>query len=87
MRAALLATIVGVATLAGTSTRASEPGTFTFGVVPQFDARQTHRVWKPLLTALEQRTGLKFRLMGSPNIPEFESQFMAGEFDFAWMNP
>ncbi len=26
-------------------------------VVPQFDARQTHRVWRPLLTALEARTG------------------------------
>ena len=87
MHAALLATIVGLASLAGTSTRASEAGTYTFGVVPQFDARQTHRVWKPLLTALEERTGLKFRLMGSPNIPEFESQFMAGEFDFAYMNP
>jgi len=83
----LLAATLVLACLAGTLARASEPVTYTFGVVPQFDARQTHRVWRPLLTALEERTGLKFRLRGSPNIPGFESQIMAGEFDFAYTNP
>ncbi|UCC55453.1 MAG: phosphate/phosphite/phosphonate ABC transporter substrate-binding protein [Gammaproteobacteria bacterium] len=61
--------------------------TFSFGIVPQFDARRTHKVWKPLLMRLEAETGLKFRIVGSSTIPEFETQFMAGEFDFAYMNP
>ena len=55
--AGLLAATIGLAGLAETPARASEPVTCTFGVVPQFDARQTHRVWRPLLTALEARTG------------------------------
>ena len=70
-----------------TTLQAAATGTYSFGVVPQFDARQTHRVWKPLLTRLEAETGLRFRLVGSSTIREFEKQFLAGEFDFAYMNP
>jgi len=85
--AALLTSFFGFFVMVGTPAYASKSVTYTFGVVPQFDARHTHRVWRPLLTELEQRTGLKFRLVGSSSIPNFESQFLAGEFDFAYMNP
>ena len=85
--AVLLASFIGLFVTVGAPVYASESVTYTFGVVPQFDARHTHRVWRPLLTELEQRTGLKFRLVGSSSIPDFESQFMTGEFDFAYMNP
>ena len=60
---------------------------YTFGVVPQFEQRKLVRIWRPILNELEQRTGLKFRLVGTPKIPVFEQQFLAGEFDFAYMNP
>lgn len=60
---------------------------YTFGVVPQFEQRKLVRIWRPILNELEQRTGLKFRLVGTPKIPAFEQQFLAGEFDFAYMNP
>jgi phosphonate transport system substrate-binding protein len=66
---------------------AAASDTYSFGIVPQFDARRTHQIWKPLLTRLEAETGLRFRIVGTSTIPEFETQFMAGEFDFAYMNP
>ena len=61
--------------------------TIRFGVVPQFDARRIQMIWQPVLDSLEEQTGIHFELVGSPSIPEFEKQFMAGEFDLAYMNP
>lgn len=60
---------------------------YTIGVVPQFDARRTQKVWTPILKRLEAETGLSFKLIGSPDIPEFEKHFSAGKYDFAYMNP
>lgn len=57
------------------------------GVVPQFDARQTRMIWQPILHSIKEQTGIHIELVGSPDIPEFEKQFMAGEFDLAYMNP
>jgi phosphonate transport system substrate-binding protein len=61
--------------------------TLKFGVVPQFDARRIQSIWQPVLDALEKQSGHHFELIGSPSIPEFEKQFLAGDFDFAYMNP
>ena len=61
--------------------------TYIVGVVPQFDARRTQKVWSPILKRLEDETGLSFKLVGSPDIPEFEKSFTAGKYDFAYMNP
>jgi len=58
-----------------------------FGVVPQFDARKIQLIWQPILDALEEQTGIHFELVGSPSIPEFERQFMAGDFDPSSMIP
>jgi len=60
---------------------------YDFGVVPQFAPRQLASRWQPLLDDLSRRTGLKFRLVGAPQIPAFEKAFAAGAFDFAYMNP
>lgn len=60
---------------------------YTFGVVPQFEQRKLFRTWRPILDELEKRTGLKFRLVGTPKIPAFEKQFLSGNFDFSYMNP
>ena len=70
---------------ANNSARAEQ--VFTFGVVPQFEARALAAIWMPILEELGQRTELKFELVGSPRIPEFEEGFEKGEFDFAYMNP
>lgn len=60
---------------------------YTFGVVPQFEPRKLSAIWAPILAELEKRTGLKFEMIGSSRIPEFEAEFMAGHYDFAYMNP
>lgn len=60
---------------------------YRVGVVPQYDARTTHNIWRPILDALEDRTGLKFSLQGAPDIPSFEHEFATGNYDFAYMNP
>ncbi len=66
---------------------ATATGSFTIGVVPQFDARRIHTIWQPILTYLEQETGYGFRLAGAPTITAFEKEFVSGHFDFAYMNP
>ena len=61
--------------------------TYVFGVVPQFEANKLRTIWQPVINYLELETGLRFRIKGSPTIPDFESEFMQGDFDFAYMNP
>lgn len=61
--------------------------TFSVGVVPQFETRRLHQVWRPILNHIEQQTGYHLELVGSPTIPAFEAEFLAGKFDFAYMNP
>jgi len=60
---------------------------YSFGVVPQFEARELAAVWAPILEQVSQRSGLKLTMKGAPRIPDFEAAFQAGEFDFAYMNP
>ncbi|MFK5986270.1 MAG: phosphate/phosphite/phosphonate ABC transporter substrate-binding protein [Pseudomonadota bacterium] len=60
---------------------------YSIGVVPQFEARKLHSIWRPILDYLEKETGYSFELRGSPSIPEFEREFQEGRFDFAYMNP
>ena len=57
------------------------------GVVPQFDVRQIHAVWRPILDELEQRTGYEFVLRGASTIPSFERDLAVGAFDLAYINP
>ncbi len=65
----------------------AEKAIYRFGVVPQFEQRKLFRIWRPILNELEQRTGLSFKLVGSPKIPVFEQKFEQGDYDFAYMNP
>lgn len=60
---------------------------YTFGVVPQFEARKLHSIWRPILDLLEKETACKFKLQGSSSIPKFEQEFAQGKYDFAYMNP
>lgn len=60
---------------------------FTVGVVPQFEIRALHKIWRPILNRLEEKTGYRFKLQGSSTIPDFEREFIHGDFDFAYMNP
>ncbi|MCW9004326.1 MAG: phosphate/phosphite/phosphonate ABC transporter substrate-binding protein [Gammaproteobacteria bacterium] len=68
-------------------TKAEQKTVYTIGIVPQYETQRLHAIWRPIITLLEQRTGLKFKLRGSPTIPDFEREFLQGKFDFAYMNP
>lgn len=61
--------------------------TYSFGVVPQFEALRLNTIWAPILDELSTATGQTFKIVASPNIPEFEVGFSNGDFDFAYMNP
>lgn len=61
--------------------------TYRFGVVPQQSASRLAEMWIPLLRALSEQTGLKLEFGTARNIPEFERRVVAGEYDFAYMNP
>lgn len=65
----------------------AEERVYTVGVVPQFASTKINGIWSPILDELSEKTGLTFKLQGSLDIPNFEKQFNAGEFDFAYMNP
>lgn len=82
IRTLVLALILSASIPAGASDKS-----LRIGVVPQFDARKIQHIWQPILDALEEQTGMHFKLVGSPSIPEFERQLMAGDFDLAYMNP
>lgn len=56
-------------------------------VVPQLPASQIYVRWTPVLEAVGRQTGLCFDLHVAPTIPDFESSFLKGLPDFAFMNP
>jgi phosphonate transport system substrate-binding protein len=65
----------------------ADPPTYRFGVVPQQSASRLAEMWIPLLRVLSGQTGLNFEFRTAQNIPEFERRVIAGEYDFAYMNP
>jgi len=83
----VILTLFCLVLMSGTSNVAGSEHVFTVGVVPQFEARKLHSIWRPILDQLETRTGYQFKLKGSQTIPDFEKEFMQGGFDFAYMNP
>lgn len=74
----------GVALMASTTALAE---TYTFGIVPQFEARKLARIWTPIINEIEQRSGHQIEIVGTSTIPEFEAALAEGKYDFAYMNP
>jgi phosphonate transport system substrate-binding protein len=79
--------LIVTAIILTTAVQAGRKVVYRVGVVPQFEIRKIHDAWEPLLQELEKRTGYRFDLQGSKSIGEFEKQFLAGQFDLAYMNP
>lgn len=84
----MFAPIVLLCLLASAPARA-EPGkaSYTLAVVPQFRTEEIHRDWTPVLERLRAETGASFSLRLAADIPRFEESVLAGESDFAYMNP
>lgn len=70
-----------------THLQAKEERIYTIGIVPQFEIRHIRKIWNPILNEIKKSTDIKLKLIGSPTIPDFENEFNAGSFDFAYMNP
>jgi phosphonate transport system substrate-binding protein len=65
----------------------AEAKDYTFGIVPQFDARKLQEIWLPIFKDVEKRSGISLKFKGAKDIPAFEQEFTKGEYDFAYMNP
>ena len=61
--------------------------TYSFSVVPQFNAVQLHTEWLPVINRISKETGIKLELVLAPTIPKFERTLLKGEPDFAFANP
>ncbi len=83
----LILFLIAITSFAATTAEKPTDKVYIVGIVPQFDSRQLFGVWRPILDAVEQRTGLRFKIRGAPSIPAFEKEFAEGVFDFAYMNP
>lgn len=66
---------------------AEKKAEYILGIVPQFEIRHTRKIWTPIIDEIEKNTGIKLKFIGSPTISDFEREFNAGRFDFAYMNP
>lgn len=75
------------ACLAAAQAPGTTGGSYAFGVVPQFEQRKLHAIWKPIIEELQRRTGLTFKLVTTVKIQDFEREFLAAGFDFVYMNP
>lgn len=60
---------------------------YSFSVVPQFERRMLFSIWQPIIDALEQRTGLRFQLVTSLSVSDYESDVLKGHYDFIYINP
>jgi len=76
-----------ISTFFSINVQAEKQRIYTIGVVPQFEIRHIRKIWNPIIKELEKKAGIKLKLIGSPTIPDFENEFNAGKFDFAYMNP
>lgn len=86
MRSWLAGLCAGLLMLSG-SVQAGPGDAYVFSAVPQFTPPQVFREWQPLLKRLTAETGITFKLKTYDSIPQFESAFLRGEIDFAYMNP
>lgn len=82
-----LLSLLLVGTFFSVNIQAKDAQVYSIGVVPQFEIRHIRKIWNPILSEIKKKTGIKLKLIGSPTIPDFENEFNAGKFDFAYMNP
>lgn len=61
--------------------------TLRFGIVPQQTALRTIELWGPVADYLSQATGHQITIATAKDIPTFEQNLAAGEYDIAYMNP
>ncbi|WLQ16666.1 phosphate/phosphite/phosphonate ABC transporter substrate-binding protein [Hahella aquimaris] len=75
------------AALVSANLSATEAQAYEFGIVPQQSAEKLARAWGPVLSYIEQDSGVRLLFKTAPDIPEFESRLGRGQYHFAYMNP
>lgn len=60
---------------------------YSVSVVPQKTPSVIFSTWSALLDRIGKQTGMCFELQLQSTIPDFELKILAGDPDFAWMNP
>jgi phosphonate transport system substrate-binding protein len=60
---------------------------YSFGIVPQQSASKMAKLWVPILNYVSKVSGHKLVFKTAKNIPKFEEQLSAGNYDFSYMNP
>ncbi|GGF69487.1 phosphate/phosphite/phosphonate ABC transporter substrate-binding protein [Alteromonas lipolytica] len=63
------------------------PRVYSFGVVPQQSAFKLAKMWTPLLQHLSEQTGISIQFVTAKDIPSFENELAAGNYDLSYMNP
>lgn len=58
----------------------------SFGVLNQQPAIETAALWNPILSYLQAKTGLSFKLKMGANVQETDMMTKRGEFDFLYSN-
>lgn len=60
---------------------------YQFGVVPQYEQRKLYAIWRPIIDELSRRTGLKFNLVATLTVTDFERELSRGSYDLVYANP
>jgi len=85
----LMGLVIGMCCLeaaAAPVTPSSEP-TYSFSVAPQFERRKLFGIWQPIVDELQRRTGLRFELVTSLSVGEYDNDVKNGRYDFIYVNP
>lgn len=83
----VLRTVVVAALLCSGGLQAEELDVISVGIVPQQNASRLALTWRPILSHLEENTGLKLQFKTAPSIPVFEERVAKGRYDIVYMNP
>lgn len=66
---------------------AAAPGAYSFGIGPVQSSTELAKRWIPILRHLSAATGYELQFQTARNIPTFQTDMVAGTFDFAFINP
>jgi phosphonate transport system substrate-binding protein len=89
MRNFLLSFLIGLCFLLPPAAMAKLPSepTYSFSVAPQFERRKLFSIWQPIVDELERRTGLRFELVTSLSVGDYDNDVKNGVYDFIFVNP
>ncbi len=89
MKSFLLSFLIGLCFLLPPAVAANPPSepTYSFSVAPQFERRKLFTIWQPIVDELQRRTGLRFELVTSLSVGDYDNDVKKGVYDFIFVNP